>query len=150
MSNFKGLPVPAKELVFICRMCPRMAEQWAKGQKNCHEQCGGPRKGMTFPMYNGPMTPSYIKNYCFVCGECADMTASVQEESAGLELGICKRHMTFLGIESEKLEKPTAPEQLGVVESSQIKEVSLYDLFDIDPVNDLGFEPEKPEEGLDK
>jgi hypothetical protein len=127
-----------------------MAAQWAKGHKTCNERCGGPRKGMTFPMYNGPMTPSYIKNYCFVCGECADMTAAVQEESAGLELGVCKRHLVFLGIEPEKLEKPLAPEQLGVVESSQIESISLYDLMGIDPVNDLGFEEDAPKEDLDK
>jgi hypothetical protein len=149
MSDFKGLPIPAKELIFVCRMCSRMAEQWAKGQTQCAEKCGGPRKGMTFPMYRGPMTSSYIRNYCFVCGECADMTATVQEEDAGLELGVCKRHLIFLGIEPEKLEKPPAPEQLGVVQSSQIERVSLYDLMGIDPVSDLGFEPE-PEEGVDK
>ena len=154
MSNFKGLPVPAKELVFVCRMCSRMAEQWAKGQKTCNEPCGGPRKGMTFPLYSGPMTPSYIKDYCFVCGEGADMTASVQEETGGLELGVCKRHLVFLGIEPEGLEKPPTPEQLGVVESSEIVPISLYDLMGIDPVKDLGFEPEEepdaPKEDVDK
>ena len=154
MSNFKGLPVPAKELMFVCRMCSRMAEQWAKEQKTCNEPCGGPRKGMAFPMYRGPMTPSYIKNYCFVCGEGADMTATVQEEDAGLELGVCKRHLVFLGIKPETLEKPPAPEQLGIVESSQIVPISLYDVLGIDPVKDLGFEPEAepeaPKEDLDK
>ena len=149
MSDFKGLPIPAKELIFICRMCTRMAEKWAQGQTQCREQCGGPRKGMSFPMYSGPMTPSYIRNYCFVCGEVADLTASVQEDANGIELGVCKRHLTFLGIEPEKMEKPPAPDQLGVVESSQIKHVSVYDLFGIDPVNELGFEPE-PEEDVDK
>jgi hypothetical protein len=71
------------------------------------------------------------------------MTASVQEETGGLELGICKRHLIFLGVEPEKMEKPPAPEQLGIVESSQIERVSIYDILGIDPVKDLGFEPEE-------
>jgi hypothetical protein len=38
MSDFKGLPIPAKELMFVCRMCTRMADQWSQGQTTCHEK----------------------------------------------------------------------------------------------------------------
>lgn len=147
MGMTQALPVPDKSLFFTCRMCVRMAEQWEKGEKVCHLKCGGPRKGLTFPQYAGPLTATYLRDHCFVCGSPAEMRVAVKTE--GLpnlqELGICMRHLIFVGTNADELKAKPEPDQLGIVQSTKIVPVDIYTLTGIDPVKDLGFEPEKKE-----
>lgn len=89
----KQLPVTSVPgLIFICRMCERMAEQLAQGADKCHLDCGGPRRGRSFPLYKGPLTAGWLEEHCFVCDGTAAKTLRL---SGGLEvhraLGVCDR-----------------------------------------------------------
>jgi hypothetical protein len=137
----QSLPVPDKALYFVCRMCRHMAEQWDKGEKVCHLKCGGPRKGLTFPLYSGPMTRSYLRDHCFVCGNPAEMRMEVK--GVPQDLGICLKHLAIFGVDEKTLNAP--PDSFGVVKDSIIKKVDVREMLGIDP-KDLGFkEPEKKE-----
>lgn len=87
------LPIPDDHLVFVCRYCTKLAEMWDKGEKVCHLQCGGPKKGMTFPLYQGPMTWSYLRDHCYVCGDPAEVRVEIGLQQR--DLGVCKKHLPF-------------------------------------------------------
>ncbi len=147
-----GLPVPDKSLYFVCRMCSRMAEQWAQGQKVCQLKCGGPKKGLAYPMYHGPMTGNYLKSHCFVCGSPAEMEITVNPDGVTPDvqkLGICHRHLIHVGVDPEQVKGAPKPEadQIGVVQETRIVKVPLYNMLGIDPQKDLGFQA--PEEKTD-
>ena len=56
------LPVGPPDLVFVCRMCTKLAEQLSQGADRCRLKCGGPKKGMAFPMYAGPLTDRWLES----------------------------------------------------------------------------------------
>lgn len=62
------LPIADPSLFFVCRLCARMAEQMAQGASVCRLACGGPRKGLVYPEYLGPLTASWLRGNCVVCG----------------------------------------------------------------------------------
>lgn len=79
-------------------MCVRLAEQIAQGADRCHLKCGGPRKGMLFPLYEGPLVESWLAAHCFVCG--VDASQSFEIDAAHMSpvekarrLGICPLHV---------------------------------------------------------
>lgn len=138
-----SLPVADPSLFFVCRFCTRMAEQMDKGQKVCALRCGGPRKGMTFPLYEGPVTRSFLKSHCYVCFRDAEMMVAVKGIVG--DLGICKAHLPFAGVDPASLETPPKPHEIGVIQTVRLTPISFYDALGIDPVRDLGFEKEKGE-----
>lgn len=152
------LPVPDRSLFFICRLCTKMGEQWDKGIKTCQLKCGGPRKGMAFPEYAGPMTPTYRESHCFVCGMPAEGKIEVQVSyrSPGLlripdpkTLGICKKHLRF-AVPGNAVEHPLlgTASDAGLIQRQVVTPVPLYEALGIDPVKDLGFnEQEEPKRG---
>lgn len=141
-----NLPVNDRSLFFICRMCTNMAEQWDKGQKVCQLKCGGPKKGMEYPLYKGPMTASFIQAHCFVCGDTAEMRVEVKERIDAptrlFDLGICLRHLHIVGVDPDSLKKPLHPDQVGIVQDTKIVPVDFYKMVGIDP-KDLGFKDEE-------
>jgi len=101
-----AFPVPIDNLFHICRFCRRMAEQWDHSGPlpdpdavACMLPCGGPSKGMFFPLYHGPLTDTWIANHCVVCGDAADKIISAEGER--LRLGVCVKHLSYLGIRSD-------------------------------------------------
>jgi hypothetical protein len=117
-----------------------MAEQVAQGAERCQFDCGGPRRGKTYPQYAGPLTPEWTRNNCVVCGEPGDKRFHVHGQG---EIAACRKHFAVLFPEQALVDEQT---ETGVIVSSGPKRVSLYDLLEIDPVNDLGFEPESEDE----
>jgi hypothetical protein len=93
------LPVPDPTLLFICRMCEQMAEQWDRGQTDCHQKCGGPKNGRLFPLYRGPLTPGYAESHCVVCGVDATKKMGITGERG--EIGICDAHISVIAPEDK-------------------------------------------------
>lgn len=147
LKGFAGmpnnLPVPDLSLYFICRFCTNMAEQWDKGVKVCQLKCGGPKKGMSYPLYKGPMTAPFIQAHCFVCGEHAEMRMEVKATPDSpkvlFDLGICLRHLPIF---DPSQSKPAHPAQIGIVQETKIVPVDFYKMAGIDP-KDLGFKDEE-------
>ena len=127
-EKLDGLPIKDPALFFVCRFCVVMAEQWDRGERVCHRQCGGPRKGRTFPLYRGPMTEDYLRWHCFVCGNSAERYIKVS--SGTRELGICVKHFPFAGIPPEAEQKP---EDAGVITKIEKKIVPINEVLGIDP-----------------
>lgn len=62
------LMVDDESLIWICRMCYKMAVAKEQGQDQCGvTQCGGPKKGHAFPGYRGPLKNK--KEWCYRCGK---------------------------------------------------------------------------------
>ena len=135
-----GLPVPIPGLFDVCRMCARMAEQFDRGFESCARMCGGPSKGMAYPLYSGPLTASWIADHCAVCGELAERKLDVA--GAGT-VGTCLKHLGVL-IPGKAADLPT---DSVVVVPGRLR--SLYDIAGVHPVEDLGFDPEDVAEDLD-
>jgi hypothetical protein len=95
-----ALPVKSiPGLIFICAFCERLADQLAQGADRCHLVCGGPRKGMDFPLYKGPLTPTWLEGHCFVCGTDATKQFQVRDPlrlGATRRLGVCEAHVRFV------------------------------------------------------
>jgi len=130
-----ALPVADRSLFLVCRMCARMGEQAALGSAVCRLACGGPRKGLAYPEYRGPLLDSWRRNHCVVCGGIAAHRVEVHGRG---EVGACAKHLALLL-------PPGAgapPAEAGPATSPRLVRVSLYDLLGIDPVRDLGFAPE--------
>lgn len=89
-------PVGPPDLAFVCRFCTKMGEQIKQGAQYCRLQCGGPKKGQTFPLYNGPLTDGWLEGHCYLCGADAALTLKVQEQgivgNTGRTLGVCRPH----------------------------------------------------------
>lgn len=81
------LPVDVLDMVWLCRMCERMAEAHALGQESCGiPNCGGPLSGNSFPKYSGPLS-SVICSYCYSCGVPSQAIMSLDR---GGKLGVCR------------------------------------------------------------
>lgn len=136
MPEPTALPVGDPHLFFVCRMCTRMAEQLAQGSETCRLDCGGPRKGKAYPLYAGPLTPSWIESHCVLCGDPAQRRVEVHGQGS---VGICLKHIGNL-LPAE-VEVPDETET-GVI-TARRRRVGLYEILGIDPVGDLGFKPEE-------
>lgn len=132
-----ALPVGDPSLYMVCRMCTRMAEQVEQGRINCHLECGGPRKGMAYPLYRGPLSVSWIRDNCVVCGDPAQKRLEVHGQG---EVGVCLHHIALLLPPDVLVTEET---ETGVVTSTRKRRVSIYEVLGIDPINDLGFTPEQ-------
>lgn len=138
MPDSSATPAPLvadPSLFFICRMCARMADQIAQGSTVCRLACGGPRKGRAYPEYRGPLPPSWLRAHCAVCGDPAAHRVEVHGRG---EVGACAKHLALLlppgaGAPAAEAAPPATP---------RLARVSLYDLLGLDPVRDLGFDPE--------
>jgi hypothetical protein len=146
MTTMSSLPVPDRSLMFICRFCANMAEQWDKKLTICQLKCGGPKKGLQFPLYKGPMTATFIQSHCFVCGDKAEMRVEVKESLDAparlFDLGVCLRHLPFAGVDPSTIQKPVHADQMGIVQETKIVAVDFYKMAGIDP-KDLGFKDEE-------
>ena len=98
MSKVKLLM--AEGFAFPCACCQKLWRAKSRGLDVCEValgelDCGGPVSGMSFPLYEGPLTPQSIGTTCFVCGERAAeaVTTPAQPEAF---VGICKRHLPVL------------------------------------------------------
>ena len=131
-----GLPVADSSLYEICRLCTKMAEQVDRGLDSCRLDCGGPRKGKAYPLYAGPLSESWRRSHCVVCGEPAQRRLEVHGKG---EVGACLLHLGLL-LPPDALVAEAA--ESGIVTSIR-RRVSLYEILGIDPVNDLGFKPEE-------
>lgn len=104
------LPIKDPSLFFICRLCTKMAAQWEKGETVCHLKCGGPKKGMDFPLYQGPLPPATLAVNCFVCGQGATCKIKVTPAHTPFvlprELGVCVKHLIHAGIDPKQIDKP--------------------------------------------
>jgi hypothetical protein len=136
----EGLPVPIAGLFEVCRMCVRMAEQFGQGSENCALMCGGPSKGMAYPLYSGPLTAGWIADHCVVCGELAERKLDVEGRGT---VGTCLKHLGVL-VPAKAADLPT---DSVVVVPGRLR--SLYDVAGVHPVEDLGFEPEDVAEDLE-
>lgn len=120
------IPIEDKSFVFVCRFCERLAEARDAGRETCNQDCGGPKRGRDFPLYKGPLTPGYMVDHCFVCGEGTSL--SVTTSGSNRHLGVCKRHFIHAGIRYEELKAKASPEDLGVVER-KVVEIPPEELF---------------------
>ena len=139
-ANPAGLPVNIPGLFDVCKMCARMAEQFDRGSENCALMCGGPSKGMAYPLYSGPLTPSWIADHCVVCGVVAERKLDVEGQGT---VGACLRHLGVL-IPEKAVDLPT---DSVVVVPGRLR--SLYEVAGVHPVEDLGFDPEDVAEDLE-
>jgi hypothetical protein len=81
------LPVDIPDLVWLCRMCEKMAAAHALGHISCSAlNCGGPLGGNSFPEYTGPLA-SVVCNYCYSCGDPAQAVMSLDR---GGKIGVCR------------------------------------------------------------
>jgi len=131
-----ALPVGDPHLFFVCRMCTRMAEQIEQGAEHCKLDCGGPRKGKAYPLYAGPLTPSWVESHCVLCGDAAQRRIEVHGQGS---VGICLKHIGNLL--PPEVEIPEETET--VIITTRRRRVGLYEILGIDPVNELGFEHEE-------
>lgn len=90
----------AKGYAFPCACCEKLWSAQARGMDACEaalsgQDCGGPIAGMSFPLYQGPLTIQSLATRCFICGEPADeaVTTPAQQERF---VGVCKRHVPTL------------------------------------------------------
>lgn len=90
-------------LCAICAMCEYFwnARGRNKNDIDCGKKCGGPVRGMTYPMYKGPLGNN-IHTICFICGNYPD-GACVDIGGKGI-VGICNEHIDLFKkmINSEK------------------------------------------------
>jgi hypothetical protein len=93
-----------------------MVEQIEKEITVCQYKCGGPKKGLAFPFYQGPLTSGAIERNCFVCGGEAELKLKVERNDPTLvlpiirEIGVCKKHLVHAGIDPKDFEKPKGME----------------------------------------
>jgi len=125
-----NLPLADKTLFAVCRFCERMAEQLAHGATRCLLACGGPTKGLAYPLYRGPLPRAWLAAHCVVCE--APAQKQVEVHGQGM-VGACNQHLGLLVPEAAT----TLPPERWPALPKQPE--SLYDLLGIDPVNDLGF-----------
>ena len=97
---------------FTCAMCQKLWWAKAKGldkRIGCQaavlgQSCGGPMAGMSFPLYEGPLTESALATSCFRCGQPADEAVTSRLNPTRF-IGVCKRHLPTLDrLVPEKLE----------------------------------------------
>jgi len=84
------LPLDDFDVMWICRMCERLAQAKGQGGDSCGQDCSGPWRQDAFSRYKGPLTSEGRKNFCLFCG--SNSTKVIQCE--GLEiittgLGVC-------------------------------------------------------------
>jgi hypothetical protein len=86
---------------FPCACCKRLWRAKAQGFDTCEvafmpgKDCGGPMAGMSFPMYEGPLTISSLATMCFRCGNPAVEAVSSRQQPTRL-IGACKKHVPTL------------------------------------------------------
>jgi len=98
MSNVKQFL--AEGFAFPCACCHSLWRAKAKGMDVCEaalssKDCGGPMSGMSFPLYEGPLTPQSIATTCFFCGDRAAKTVTTNAQPTTY-VGVCKRHLPTL------------------------------------------------------
>jgi len=86
---------------FPCACCKRLWRAKAKGFDMCEvafmpgKDCGGPMAGMSFPMYEGPLTITSLATMCFRCGAPA-VEAVTSRQQPDRFVGVCKKHLPSL------------------------------------------------------
>jgi len=86
---------------FPCACCQKLWRAKAKGFDQCEvafmpgQDCGGPMSGMSFPLYEGPLTPTILATRCFRCGEQAVEAVSSRHQPTRF-VGACKVHLSDL------------------------------------------------------
>lgn len=87
----------AKGYAFPCACCKKLWRAHERGAEACEaamggQDCGGPVAGMSFPLYEGPLTTASLATRCCFCGEPAvEAVTSTQQPTRFV--GICKRHL---------------------------------------------------------
>jgi hypothetical protein len=82
-----SLPVQDPTLIWICRMCTKMARAKDSGTDECGvPDCFGPTRGGYFSGYEGPLT-TLRRDYCYRCGCVSGLVLNVDGKG---EVGICK------------------------------------------------------------
>jgi hypothetical protein len=88
----------------VCATCDHMQRAHARGLDSCHQPCGGPLSGQSFPAYVGPITD--FQRWCFVCGETSKYGVTVPGGSTAF--GVCASHLdTLRAVRATKV--PQAP-----------------------------------------
>lgn len=136
-------PVPDFSLFFICRFCLKMERQWGVSRVCQFKECGGPKRGRSFPLYEGPLTESYLRSHCVVCGSLAELQLQLEKEVRSL--GICRKHLVAAGVTDKIPAQGT--QDIGIITKVEQTTTTLYDLLGIDPVKDLGFSTPENEDG---
>jgi hypothetical protein len=86
----------AQGYAFPCACCAKLWRAMARGMETCeavfgNQDCGGPVSGMSYPLYEGPLSESALATYCCFCGErAAEAVTSVCQPTRFV--GICSRH----------------------------------------------------------
>lgn len=86
---------------FPCAFCKKLWKAKAKGFDECvvafmpEKSCGGPIAGMSFPMYEGPLSITALATRCFRCGEPA-VEAVTSRLQPTRYIGVCKKHLLLL------------------------------------------------------
>lgn len=80
---------------FPCACCKKLWRNKAKGLDQCEaaqlgERCGGPVAGMSFPLYEGPLSLHAMATRCMRCGEPASEAVDSWDTPLRF-VGICKR-----------------------------------------------------------
>jgi hypothetical protein len=99
---------------FPCACCKRLWRAKAQGFDQCEvafmpgKDCGGPMAGMSFPLYEGPLTITSLATRCFRCGERA-VEAVTSRKNPDRYVGACKVHVPTLDrlVPVEDLRKAT-------------------------------------------
>jgi len=106
---------------FTCAACQKLHEGLLRGAEVCSEglagnDCGGPLIGLSFPLYQGPLTRETIAKTCFMCG--VDANKILQAEDGGY-VGVCNTHMENVRksatIESGKLLEEMPVDRKGAI-----------------------------------
>lgn len=101
---------------FPCACCKKLWRNRAKGIDGCEaaqlgERCGGPLVGMSFPLYEGPLTPQTIATTCMRCGDPADEAVD-SWDTPGRFVGVCKKHAPMLDDRMVPVGRISHPRQL--------------------------------------
>jgi hypothetical protein len=96
---------------FVCACCTRLTSgSSVVRETNCGmTDCGGPLRGRSFPMYQGPMSRQSMATLCFRCGVKAKWL--IQTADGGY-LAVCRDHSIML---------PLKPVEGQFVERSAIR-----------------------------
>ena len=90
----------AQGFAFPCACCKKLWRAKARGMDACEaalssQDCGGPLSGMSFPLYEGPLTAQTIATRCFFCGEPAVEAVTTPAQPTTF-VGVCKKHVPGL------------------------------------------------------
>ena len=100
----------------VCATCKHYWRGQDKGLDRCVKQrheCGGPIRGLDFPLYDGPMTEDRMMTWCFMCA--AEASYGVRVKGTHRVFGLCAKHLDRLPRLRPASEPTVVPQSLEVI-----------------------------------